>query len=73
MRAVIAGETPTKGIEIVIATNNGERDHVVTWGSDLPSLLPTYKQAIKDAKAAKRKDGITRWVLVRQILVRETV
>jgi hypothetical protein len=71
-RAVIAGETPTKGIEVVLSVA-GEPDNVLKWGSDLPSLLPYYKQAVRQAKADKRQDGRTRWVLLRQILVRETV
>jgi len=71
-KTVLVGETPTKGIEIVIATN-GEPDNVIQWGSDLPSLLPIYKEAVRQAKALKKQDGKTRWVLLRQILIRETV
>ena len=71
-KTVLVGETPSKGIEVVILTDGGD-ETIVQWGSDLPSLLPIYKEAVRQAKALKKADGKTRWVLVRQILIRETV
>lgn len=71
-KTVLPGETPTKGIEVVILVDGGD-ETIVQWGSDLPSLLPIYKEAVRQAKTLKKQDGKTRWVLVRQILIRETV
>lgn len=74
---VIPGETPSKGLEVVIWTakqgDNQDHEEVVMWGSDLPSLLPYFKSALKEAEARKRKDGLCRNVFIRQVLVREVV
>ncbi len=76
-RPLIPGETPSKGMEVVIWTpkrgDNQGSEELVTWGADLPGLLPHFRAAVKEAKTRKRKDGLTRNVLIRQVLVREIV
>lgn len=76
-RPLIPGETPSKGMEVVIWTpnhgDNQNHEELVMWGADLPGLLPHFRAAVKDAKARKRKDGIARNVFIRQVLVREIV
>ena len=69
---VIPGETPTKGFEVVVQEHSGT-EQVLQWTSDLPALLPVYKEAVQQAKESQKEDGKTRFVLIRQILVRETV
>ena len=77
VRPLIPGETPSKGMEVVIWTpkqgDNQDYEELVTWGADLPGLLPHVRAVVKEAKARKRKDGMTRNVLIRQVLVREIV